>query len=168
MVTFAQARDTIRDRLEAVFGSEAFAELYPGVQAPKVYQGFPVNEPPFYVAVDEIVDTAETTGSATMGHAQVDFVLHVWCLARHTSQAAAADTLLAYVDATFKAVLADQRLNMAVDNSFPEVEAAGTSADSSKRYIAAASIAVRCQVYSQCPASLMEVVNQSNAKEVGQ
>ena len=73
-----------------------------------------------------------------------------------------ANTLLAYVDAVFKAVLADQRLNGAVDNSFPEIETAGTSADSSKRYTAAASVAVECHVFSQCPAELMEVVNESN------
>lgn len=162
MVTFSQARDVLRHRLEAVFGSEAFATLYTGVQAPKVYQGFPVSEPPFYVAVDEIVDTASSSGAASMGHARIDFTLHVWCFARHTSQETAADTLLAYVDAVFKAVLADQRLNGTVDNSFPEIETAGTAADSSKRYTAAASVAVACHVFSQCPAELMEVVNASN------
>ena len=161
-VSFIQARDVLKARLEAVFASSAFATLYPAVQAPKVYQGFPVNEPPFYVAVDEIVDTASSSGSATMGHARIDFIIRVWCFARHTNQETAANTLLAYEDAVFKSVLADQQLNFSVDNSFPEIETAGTTADSSKRYTAAASIAVNCHVFSQCPAELMEVVNESN------
>ncbi len=163
MVTFSQARNVLRNRLAAVFAAEAFGNLYPDVQAPKVYQGFPVDEPPFYVAVDEIVDTAQSSGAASMGHARIDFTVHVWCFARHSKQEVAADTLMAYVDAVFKAVLADQRLNMAVDNSFPEIETAGTAADSSKRYTAAASVAVQCHVFSQCPAELMEVVNASNS-----
>ena len=161
MVTFAKARDVLKQRFDAVFSSGAFAALY-GVQAPKVYQGFPVTEPPFYVAVDEVVDTATTTGAVTMGHAQIDFTIHVWCFAQHVNQETAANTLLSYVDAIFKAVLADHRLNFTVDNSFPEIRSAGTSADSSKRYTAAASIDIRCSVFSQCPAELMEVVHESN------
>ncbi len=162
MVTFSQTRNVLKNRLSAVFAAETFASLYPDVQAPRVYQGFPVDEPPFYVAVDEIVDTAQSSGAASMGHARIDFTVHVWCFARHVKQEVAADTLMAYVDAVFKAVLADQRLNMSVDNSFPEIETAGTAADSSKRYTAAASIAVQCHVFSQCPQELMEVVNESN------
>lgn len=161
MVTFSKARDVLKNRLDAVFSSGAFSDIY-GVTVPKVYQGFPVNEPPFYVAVDEIIETASTTGSATMGHARIDFTLRAWCFAQHTKQEVAANTLLAYVDAIFKAVLADQRLNFTVDNSFPEIEAAGTAVDSSKYYTAAASVAIRCQVFSQCPSELLEVVNESN------
>lgn len=160
MVTYTEARDALERRMEAV--AEAFPTLYPGVQPPKVYTGFPVTEPPFYIAIDEIADTAATSGAASMGHARVEFTIHVWCFAQHTKQKVAADTLMAYVDATFKAVLADQRLDMTVDNSFPEIEAAGTSADSSKRYTAAASVAVNCSVFSQCPADLMAVVMASN------
>lgn len=161
-VSFIDARDVLKTRLEAVFASSAFSTLYPSVQAPKVYRGFPVNEPPFYVAVDEIIDSAQSDGAATMGHARIDFTVMVWCFARHTSQETAANTLLAYEDAVFKSVLADPQLNFAVDNSFPEIVTAGTSADSSKRYTAAASIAVQCSVFSQCPQELMEVVNASN------
>lgn len=160
-VAYQVARDALVSRLEAVFG--AFGTLYPGVQEPKVYKGFPVDEPPFYVAVDEIVDTMETSGAASMGHARIDFTIHVWCFARHTKLETAADTLLAYVDAVFKSVLADQRLNGTIDNSFPSIESAGTAADSSKRYVAAAAISVQCHVFSQCPAELMEVVNASNS-----
>lgn len=160
MVTYVEARDVLARRLKAVFS--AFGTLYPGIQAPKVYTGFPVEEPPFYVAVDEIADTAASSGAASMGHARIDFTIHVWCFAKHMRQETAADTLMAYVDAVFKAVLADQRLDMTVDNSFPEIEAAGTSADSSKRYTAAASVGVACSVFSQCPADLMAVVMASN------
>lgn len=162
MVTFSEARNVLKERLARVFSADTFGSLYPDVQAPKVIQGFPVDEPPFYVAVDEIVDTAQSSGAASMGHARIDFTLHVWCFARHTKQEVAADTLMAYVDAVFKSVLADQRLGMTVDNSFPEIETAGTAADSSKRYTAAASVAVQCHVFSQCPAEIMEVVNASN------
>lgn len=161
MVTFTQARDALRDRLERVFTGDVFGHLYPGCQIPKVYQGFPVDEPPFYVAVDEIADTAQSNGSASMGHARIDFTVRVWCCARHVSQKTAADTLMAYVDAVFCSVLADQRLDMTVDNGFPQIESAGTAADGSKRYIAAASIAITCQVYSVCPTEIMEVANGS-------
>ena len=158
MVTFAEARDQLHERVDRLFASSAFMELYPGIQAPKVYKGFPVNEPPFYVAVDEIVDTAATSGAVSMGHAQLDFTVRVWCFARHTSQETAADTLLAYVDAVFKAVLADHTLGTTVDNSFPSIETAGTSADGSKRYLAAAAVAVQCSVFSKCPASIKEAI----------
>ncbi len=159
MVTFALARNALKSRLDAVFGSEAFADLYPGVQPPKVYQGFPVNEPPFYVAVDEIVDAAASSGAASMGHARIDFTLNVWCFARHASLETAADALLSYVDAVFASVLADQQLCMAVDSAFPRVRDAGTGADGSKRYVAAATVEVACSVCSACHAGIKEVVD---------
>lgn len=165
MVSFVPARDALMGRLEAVFGP-AWEELAPGVQQPRTYLGFPPNEPPFYVAVDEIVDLASTGGAATMGHARIDFTLRVWCFARHSSLRVASDTLMAYVGAVFEAVLADQRLGFAVDNSFPRLESAGTSVDGSKYHVAAAAIAVECHVFSQCPADLMEVVAAANASEV--
>ena len=162
MVNFINAREVLFGRLKAVFSEETFEGLYPGTQAPKVYRGFPVSEPPFYAAVDEIVDAAETSGAASMGHAELRFTLRVWLFARHTDLKTASDSLLSYADAVIKAVLADQRLNMAVDNSFPRIETAGTAADSSKRYIAAASIAIECTVFSQCPAEIMEAVDAAN------
>lgn len=163
MVTdFAGARDALKARLDHVFG-DAFEDLYPGIRAPKVFLGFPVTEPPFYAAVDEIVDAAETGGSASMGHAQVDFTIRVWLCAQHTDLKAASDALLAYIDAVFGSVMADPRLNGAADNSFPSVETAGTAADSSRRYIAAASVAVRCSAWSACPAALAQAVAAANA-----
>ena len=163
MVTdYAKARDVLKKRLDAVFASEAFGTLYPGAKAPKVFLGFPVTEPPFYAAVDEIVDASATSGGVSMGHAQVDFTLRVWLCAQHTDLATASDTLLAYIDAVFGSVMADPQLCETVENAFPSIETAGTAADGSKRYIAAASVAVACTVYSACPASLAEVVNTSN------
>lgn len=160
MVNFVQARDVLKRRLEAVFSSNVFAVQ--GVPEPKVYQGFPVNEPPFYVAVDEIVDTATTDGAVTMGHAEVNFTIRVWCYARHVDQEVAANTLLAYISFIFDSILADQRLNFTVDNSFPEIETAGTATDSSKRYVAAAAVGIRCSVFSHCPDEILEVVHASN------
>lgn len=156
MVTFQAAKDELHRRLEAVAAS--FGDLYPGVQVPNVYKGFPVNEPPFYIAVDDAVDTATTDGKATNGHGTLEFVVHVMCFARHANRETASNTLLTYVDAVFSAVMADQRLKGAVDNSFPSVEAAGTSADNSKYYMSAASVAVRCTVFAKCPREFKEVV----------
>lgn len=156
MVTFKAARDELYRRMAKV--AEGFGELYPGVQAPKVFDGFPTSEPPFYIAVDSIVDTADMGGKAVPGAGQLDFTIHVLCFARHADLATASATLLAYVDAVFNAVMADQRLAMSVDNSFPSVEAAGTSPDSSKYHMAAASVGVQCSVFAKCPQKFREVV----------
>lgn len=164
MVTdFIRARDVLKKRLEAVFEPEAFSALYPETEkAPKVFLGFPVTEPPFYVAVDEVVDTAATEGGATMGHDAVSFVLHVWICTQHVSLETASNALLAYMDAIFGAVMADPRLCGTVDNAFPQVDSAGTDADSSKRYIAAALVNVECTAWSACPAALQDVVARAN------
>lgn len=156
MVTFQAARDEVYRRLCKV--SEAFEELYPGVQAPKVYDGLPTNEPPFYLAVDSVVDTATMGGRATPGAGQLDFTVRVMCFARHADMATASNTLLTYVDAVFGAVMADQRLAMTVDNAFPAVDAAGTSPDSSKYHMAAASVGIQCSVFSKCPKRIREVI----------
>ena len=153
MVTFLAARDEIYRRMAKV--GEAFADLYPGVQEPKVYDGSPTSEPPFYIAVDSIVDTAAMGGRATNGAGQLDFTVHV---ARHANQSAASSALLSYVDAVFKAVMADQRLARSVDIALPSIEAAGTAPDSSKYYMAAASVGVQCTVFSKCPQEFREVV----------
>ncbi|MBQ9041583.1 MAG: hypothetical protein IJ111_02080 [Eggerthellaceae bacterium] len=164
MVTdYIRARDELHRRLARIFEPELFATLYPQAEkSPKVFLGFPVTEPPYYCAVDEIIDNLDTAGSATMGHAEVSFTLHVWLSAQHADLEKASNTLLCYIDAVAGAVLADQRLNMSVDNSFAGIEASGTAADSSKRYIAAASMAVECTVYSQCPAALLQAVADAN------
>lgn len=156
MVTFKAARDELYRRMTKVAG--AFADLYPGVQGPKVYDGFPSSEPPFYIAVDSIVDTASMGGQATNGAGQLDFTVHVLCFARHADQSTASATLLSYVDAVFKAVMADQRLAKSVDVAFPSIEAAGSAPDSSKYHMAAASVGVQCTVFSKCPQRFREVV----------
>ena len=138
--------------------AEAFGELYPGVQAPKVYDGFPTSEPPFYIAVDSIVDTATMSGRAVPGAGQLDFTIHVLCFARHADLATASATLLAYVDAVFNAVMADQRLARSVDTAFTSIEASGVAPDSSKYHMAAASVGVQCTVFSKCPQEFREVV----------
>lgn len=164
MVTdYIRARDVLKQRLEDVLGADSISALYPGAKAPKVTLGFPVTEPPFYVAVDEIVDTAATEGGATMGHDAVSFTVHVWLSAQHTDLLTASNTLLAYIDAVFGSVMADPQLCGAVDNSFASIESAGTAADGSKRYIAAAAVGVNCTVYSTCPAQLAAKVAASNA-----
>lgn len=168
MVTdYIRARNVLKRRLEDVFSGEVFPELYPGAKEPRVYLGFPATEPPFYAAVDEIVEAAATSGGVSMGHAQVDFTLHVWLCAQHTSLETASDTLLAYVDAVIGATMADPQLCGTVDNAFPSLETAGTAADSSRRYIAAASVAVNCSVYSACPAQLAQAVAASNGAILG-
>ena len=162
MVTdYIGARNVLKHRLDAVFG-EVFAELYEGRHAPKVFLGFPVTEPPFYAAVDEIAE-AQASAAASMGHARIDFTLRVWLCAQHSSLEEASDDLLSYIDVVIASVLADQTLNGTVENAFPEVESAGTAADSSKRYIAAAQLAIRCTVWSVCPAALLQAVEDSNS-----
>lgn len=166
MVTdYIRARNVLRKRLEAVFEPGAFSTLYPETEkAPKVFVGFPTTEPPFYAAVDEIVDVATTAGAATMGHDTVSFTLHVWLSAQHSDLGTAADALLAYIDAVFGSVMADPQLCGSVENAFPQIESAGTAADSSKRYIAAALLGIECTVWSSCPAELQELVSRANAE----
>lgn len=156
MVAPIKARDALHERLKALFGSEAFKTLYPEAKVPKVTLGFPTDEPPFYVAVDEIIDTSTTSGAVSMGHVEFEFGLGVWLFARHADLKTASNTLLCYMDAVMNAVCADHTLNGSVDNSFVSVESAGTSADSSKRYMAAASMGIQCTVHSICPKEIKE------------
>lgn len=162
MVTVVNARDALLRRMEAVFSEENFGELFPDYEHPKVTLGFPTNESPFYVAVDEIAEPINMEGAVSMGHASLDFTLHVWVFARHKDLGKAADTLLAYIMTVLFSVLADQCLDYTVDNSFPRVDGAGTAADTSKRYQAAASIAINCSVGSVCPDKIKEIVDETN------
>ena len=166
MVTeIVRARNVIEQRLADVFTPEVFGVLYPETdKVPKVFTGFPTTEPPFYVAVDEIVDVASTAGAATMGRDQVSFTLNVWMSAQHTELRRAADAVLCYVDAVFGAIMADPQLCDTVENAFPRVDSAGTAADSSKRYIAAALVSVDCTVWTGCQPLMMTTVMASNSK----
>ncbi len=161
VIPASEARDVLHKRLEAVFSKENLAK-FSDAQAPKVNLGFPVNEPPFYVAVDEIIDTANTDGAASMGHAEVSFNLNVWVCATHKDLKTAADAVIAYISTIFAAVLADQQLNNTVDNAFPSLRDAGTGADSSKRYVAAAKVVIACKVGSVCPSEIKEIVDAAN------
>lgn len=156
-----QARDELFKRLGLVFG-DSFESFYK-TQKPDVFLGNPVNEPPFYVSVDEIIDTASTDGAASMGHAKVSFELNVFLCAINRDLITASNTLLTYIDAVFASVLADQTLNSNVDNAFPRINSAGTAADSSKRYIAAANVVISCEVGSACPAYIRELINGTNS-----
>lgn len=156
MVTFVEARDELNRRLAKV--ADGWGDLYPGVQAPAVFKGFPASEPPFYIAVDDVVTAASTDGKSTTGHATYEFTLRVLCFARHADRERASNAVMSYVDSVFGAVMADQRLGGAVDNSFPSVDSAGTSPDSSKYWMAAASVEVRCTVFAKCPREFREVV----------
>lgn len=156
------ARDCLFNRLKAVFAADVFGALYDGANAPNVYKGLPLNEPPFYVSVDDTIDTIETAGAASMGHAEVKFTISIWAQVVQRDRAKTADTLLAYLDVIFAAILADQQLNGAVDNSFPNVTVAGIAADDSKRYLGAASVEVECTCGSVCPAEIREAVENAN------
>lgn len=157
-----EANAALLARLTALFEDAAFADLAPGITPPRVYRGFPKDEPPFYVAVDEIADEIAAGGGASVGHASIEFTTHVWLFARHRSKETVSDTLLAYADTVLAAVMADHTLDMAVDNAQPSVASAGTAADSSNRYMAAASVDIRCTVGSACPARVKEIVNETN------
>lgn len=155
VATVAARRELVR-RLGRV--AEAFGELYPGVRAPEVFDGFPATEPPFYLSVGSVVDSLTTQGGATVGAARVEFVVPVLCFARMADQQGASEALLTYADAVVNAVLADPQLARTVDNALPSVTTAGTAADSSRRYMSAASVDVRCMVFLQCPQRFREVV----------
>lgn len=157
------ARDALRHRLEAVF--DAWGDLCPGVSAPRVTNGFPVDEPPCYVAVDTITDNPSTAGAATMGHVELQFDLNVWLMATNADLQRASDALTAYQSAVFAAVLADQSLGRTVDWSMPKAVTGGTAADGSKRYIAACKVAVTCGVGSVCPAEIKEIVDAANRED---
>ncbi len=157
-----QARDALLARLEALFRPDVLQGLCPSVKAPSVHLGIPVNEPPFYVAVDEVPDSVESSGAASMGHAEVSFDVHVWVQASMKDRERAAAALVSYIDVAVAAVLADQSLDMSVDNAFPSVSLAGVAADDSRRYLAAGCVDIHCTVGSSCPAKVMEVVNETN------
>lgn len=157
-----EAKEAIGRRLSAVFSQEVFGSLYPDVQVPRAYEGFPSNEPPFYVAWDEIVDAASVTGAVTMNQPEVEFTLHVWAFAQHVDKKTASDTALAYADVILAALAADQTLNRTVDTAVPSITNAGTAADSSKRYMASVEITVSCSVASACPAEIREAVDAAN------
>lgn len=158
VIPFIAAKDEVYRRLSVIFDPEIFRGLC-DYQAPKVFDRYPVNEPPFYVAVDEIVETASTDAAVSMGHATIGFPVNVLACAQHSDLITASNTLMAYINTIFAVVLADQTLGRSVDNSFPSIETAGTAADGSKRYLAAARISINCTVFSKCPREIKEALD---------
>lgn len=156
MVAAIEARDVILGRIQKAVSK--WDELYPGIQAPKVCDGYPATEPPFYIAVDTIATTANVTGQSTIGAGRWEFSVSVLCFARNTDKVVASEALMSYVDAAFRCVMADQTLGRTVDNAFPSLDAAGTAADTSKRTLAAASVSVRCSLFSVCTQEFKEAV----------
>lgn len=153
---FSQARDVLYDRLRAVFDDGGFVGDSPD---PQVTFGFPINEPPFFVSVDEIASDMGTDGGVSMGHAEITFNLRVFLFAQHSDLRTASDALMAYMQAVAFAVMADQTLCGTVDNAFPRVDSEGTSADSTGYYIAAAQMAIECRVFSACPAEMKGLID---------
>lgn len=157
-----EARDALKKRLEGVFEPEAFGKLYPGYERPKVTLGFPVNEPPFYVAVDEIATNVQPGKGSSYGEVQIEFVLNVWVFARKTELEAAANTAIVYADAVFAAVCADQTLKGSVDLAVPSVSQGGTAADADRKYIATETVEIRCSTWSKCPHEIRELIHESD------
>lgn len=156
MVAATNARNVLIGRVQKAVAK--WDELYPGIQAPKACDGFPASEPPFYIAVDSIAASANVTKESTIGAGRWEFTVNVVCFARHTDQLVASETLMAYTDCVMRCVMADQTLDRTVDNAFPSLDAAGTAADTSKRTLAAATVSVRCSVFSVCPKEFKEAV----------
>lgn len=157
------ALDALHARLSWFFASGAFSTLYPdAVQPPKVTQGFPTNEPPFYVAIDEIVTDVRLSGGSACGQAQIEFAVNVWACARHADLRKAANTAMSYADAVIACVLADQTLKGTVDLAVPNIENGGTAADGDRKYVAAEALCVNCKVWAACPEEVMEVLREGN------
>jgi hypothetical protein len=162
MVEALRSRDILADRLRRCFESSDVLALYGDAMIPQVYVGFPENEPPAYIAVDEIADNIGTSGGASMGHQQINWSINLFLFAQHASRDKANATLMSYVDVVINTIMADPMLADTVDNSTVSMGAASTSADSSKYYIAAAQLIVNCTRYSACPNEIARLINDCN------
>lgn len=164
MVDIKAARDNLHARIKAVFSESCFGALFPDDALPEVFLGFPVNEPPFYIAVDEIPEGTASGSAVSMGHGEVTFDLNIWLCATSSKLLIVADSLIDYQTAIIDAIMADQTLGRIVDSAFPRVTNTGTAANSSKRYTGAANIAVSCTKYSNCPNQIKEIVDAVNCE----
>ncbi len=158
-----RARDVLEARLRHVLSPEVLGR-FSSAQAPKVVLGFPTDEPPFYVAVDEVPEGIEASGGATVGHLGMSFPLRVWLFASHRRLKTASDALIDYATVAMASVLADQQLDGTVDKAVPSLSGTATGADSSRRYIAAGTLTIQCTVSSVCPAEIKEAVIESNGE----
>lgn len=162
VVTQIAARDVLLNRLKKIFSADIFGALYPDYVLPKVLLGFPVNDAPFYVAVDEIVTNVTSGKGSTCGEVQVSFTLNVWVFARKTSLQDASNTAMVYADAIFSAVCADQTLKGTVDYSSPNIKQGATAADADRKYIATEIIEIDCKTWSKCPHAMREAINEGD------
>lgn len=162
MVDIKAARNNLYERMKAVFSDECFGSLFPGSTVPDVFLGFPVNEPPFYIAVDEIPEGVSNDASVSMGHSEATFDLNIWLCSTHRNLLTVADSLIDYECTIIDAICADQTLGRTVDIAFPRVSDTGTAANPSKRYIGAANITVTCSKFSNCPNQIKEIVDAVN------
>lgn len=158
-----KARDVLEARLRHVLSPDVLGRFSDALP-PKVLLGFPVDEPPAYVAVDEVPESIDASGGATMGHMGLTFPVRVWLFASHRDLKTAADAITDYAVLAMAAVLADQQLAGAVDKAVPSLSGSATGADSSRRYVAAATLTILCTVSSVCPAEIKEAVSESNSE----
>ena len=155
-----ESRDALARRVRAVFDEKAFGATFGDMQPPDVFDGFPVNEPPFYVAVDEMATAISTDAGATTAARGMAFSLRVWCLAKHRGLSDASDTVSAYVQQIMWMLSADHTLGMTVDAASASVDDLGTGATPDRQYIAAACVVIECKVYSMCPPKeIREAIN---------
>lgn len=153
---FIRSRDALYERLSAVL--DKFYQIYPDIQEPKLFKGFPVGEPPFYIAVDEVTPSASSAGAASIGRDNITWTLGVWAFAKHSNLLIASDTLLTYINLIFSIVMADPSLGRNVDNAFPSIEVIGTSRDPGNYYIAAAQLSIECTACATCPTEIRQIV----------
>lgn len=157
------ALDALYKRVSGFFSSESFSAVYPdAVAAPVVTKGFPKNEQPFYVAVDEIVTDAQPGKGASTGQAEMEFSANVWVCARHADLVKAANTAMSYADAVIACVLADQTMKGAVDLAVPSITGGGTAADGDRKYLATEALTVTFKVWAVCPNEVREVLREGD------
>lgn len=157
------ARNAIKSRIEKFFGCASFSTIFPeAAKAPRVSIGFPTNEPPFYVAVDEIVDDLQPGKGSSCGQIAIKFRVSVYACARHVDLIKAADTAGSYAFAVVMCVLADQTLDGAVDLAVPSISGGGTAADSDRKYLATAVVSIECDAWAVCPQEIREAMSESS------
>lgn len=163
MIPQVAAIDALYKRVSGFFASDAFRAIYPdAVAAPVVTKGFPKNEQPFYVAVDEIVTDVQPGKGASMGQAEMEFAANVWVCARHSDLVKAANTAMSYADAVIACVLADQTMKGTVDHAVPSITGGGTAADGDRKYLATEALTISFKCWAVCPHEVREVLREGD------
>lgn len=157
------ALDALYKRVLGLFSSQSFTTIYPdAVVAPVVTKGFPKNEQPFYVAVDEIVTDVQPGKGALNGQSEMEFTANVWVCARHADLVKAANTAMSYADAVIACVLADRTMRGTVDLATPSVVSGGTAADGDRKYLATEVLSITFKVWAACPDEVRKVLDESD------